>query len=86
MLQGHFRTTYVGHEAGRGRLDEWTPQTVHLDAMTSAYRSQQVQQPEVGSTTDSDAAGRVPLPVPKDPKLPLLFLADDSTVRRKDCS
>ncbi len=41
----------------------------------------QVQPAEVGSPTDPVHKERVPLPVPKDPKLPTLFLIGDSTVR-----
>ena len=41
----------------------------------------QVQPAEVGSPTDPKVRERVPLPVPKDPKLPSLFLIGDSTVR-----
>ena len=41
----------------------------------------QVQPAEVGSPTDPKVRERVPLPVPKDPKLPSLILVGDSTVR-----
>ncbi|MGD0798670.1 MAG: GDSL-type esterase/lipase family protein [Acidobacteriaceae bacterium] len=41
----------------------------------------QVQPAEVGSPTDPGPRQRVQLPVPKDPKLPTLFLVGDSTVR-----
>ncbi len=41
----------------------------------------QVQPAETGSPTDPKPRERVPLPVPKDAKLPTLFLVGDSTVR-----
>ncbi len=41
----------------------------------------QVQPAEVGSPTDPKRGERVPLPVPKNPQLPTLFLVGDSTVR-----
>jgi lysophospholipase L1-like esterase len=40
-----------------------------------------VQPAEAGSPTDPKPRERVPLPVPKDAKLPTLFLVGDSTVR-----
>ena len=41
----------------------------------------QTQPAEAGSPTDPKVRERVPLPVPKDPKLPSLILIGDSTVR-----
>jgi lysophospholipase L1-like esterase len=41
----------------------------------------QAQPAEAGSPTDPKPRERIPLPVPKDPKLPTLFLVGDSTVR-----
>ena len=46
-----------------------------------AAAAPQVQPAEAGSPTDPKVRERVPLPVPKDPKLPTLFLIGDSTVR-----
>lgn len=47
----------------------------------AAAGAPQVQPAEVGSPTDPKRGERVPLPVPKDAKLPTLFLVGDSTVR-----
>ena len=41
----------------------------------------QVQPAEAGSPTDPGPRQRIGLPVPKDSKLPTLFLVGDSTVR-----
>jgi lysophospholipase L1-like esterase len=48
---------------------------------TDAAATPQVQPAEVGSPTDPKPRERIPLPVPKDTKLPTLFLVGDSTVR-----
>jgi lysophospholipase L1-like esterase len=52
-----------------------------IAGLAAVAQAPQVQPAEVGSPTDPKPRERVPLPVPKDPKLPTLFLVGDSTVR-----
>ena len=63
------------HGAGAGQA------AAGQTAAGQAGAAPQVQPAEVGSPTDPKRGERVPLPVPKDPKLPSLFLVGDSTVR-----
>ena len=51
------------------------------EQQTSGVATVQAQAAEAGSPTDPKPRERVPLPIPKDVKLPTLFLVGDSTVR-----
>jgi lysophospholipase L1-like esterase len=59
----------------------WIAGPTALAQAIPAAQAPQVQPAEVGSPTDPKRGERMPLPVPKDPKLPTLFLVGDSTVR-----
>jgi len=63
------------HGAGAGQA------AAGQTAAGQAGAAPQVQPAEVGSPTDPKRGERVPLPVPKDAKLPSLILVGDSTVR-----